>query len=343
MVCEYCFAKQHGFFEDIPKAKTFFNSRRPANYPGIHFPGRWTKYVKFLIKLDARFQYLLKKLDRTGKSEGNNFVVFMRWARTCAEEVIARHDKADESAISTPSREHPTIFDSILEGDLPPAEKSLPNLTDNALLFLGAGAGTTAYGLTMATFLILTHPDVKDRLRQELKSASCFPDPTQIPDWASLEQLPFLTGVVKETLRLDHGVMSRLNRINYKSSMQYRQYTIPAGTPVGMSHCDLHLNPDSFPDPHHFDPDRWVRCSPEEAKRMGSMLNPFSRGSRQCIAVNLAMAELYICLATLFRRFDLELCVDGDERTTADDVMPYYDNFVPVPKNGKTKLFVNVN
>ena len=70
-----------------------------------------------------------------------------------------------------------------------------------------------------------------------------------------------------------------------------------------MSSWILHRREDVFPDPDVFDPTRWIG-PPEKLAEQEHCLVSFSRGSRSCIGQNLAMCEMYVTLATLFRKFD---------------------------------------
>ena len=85
-----------------------------------------------------------------------------------------------------------TLFTACLTSrDLPPEEKSVDRLAQEAFTFMGAGGETTARTLTTATFYTLLHKDsVLPRLKEELKSA--MPDPTIPLDWKTAEQLPWL-------------------------------------------------------------------------------------------------------------------------------------------------------
>lgn len=228
---------------------------------------------------------------------------------------------------------HPTIFQKIVESDLPAEEKDTNALFENAVLFLFAGFETTGYTLTLATYHVLTNSSIKDRLKREVLAA--WPDADEIPPWAYLEKLPLLNAVLKESLRLGSGVLSRLSRVDNHKAIQFEGWTIPPGTPVSMSQPLIHSNPDIFPDPGKFDPDRWLRA--ENPKALEQFLVPFSAGSRGCIGSSLAMAELHIAFATVIRRFDMTVYDTG-----IDDIASYYDEFTPVPKNGKQKLFVEV-
>ena len=88
-----------------------------------------------------------------------------------------------------------------------------------------------------------------------------------------------------------------------------------------MSPHFIHLSPEIFPDPQKFIPERWLPNSQVPGNER--FLAPFSKGSRQCIGLNLANAELHLATATLFRRFDFRLY-----DTTAQDVTITWDAFV---------------
>ena len=71
-----------------------------------------------------------------------------------------------------------------------------------------------------------------------------------------------------------------------------------------------------FPQSQVFNPDRWLNkatANNEGQKPLTRYLVPFSRGTRNCVGQNVAWAELYIGLAHVFRRVDLELYETGKE------------------------------
>ncbi|KAK5675461.1 hypothetical protein LTS10_011903 [Elasticomyces elasticus] len=82
-----------------------------------------------------------------------------------------------------------------------------------------------------------------------------------------------------------------------------------------------HRDPALFPNGDTFDPERWL--GPDTAKLERCLVN-FSKGTRNCLGLNLAKAEIYLTLAAIFRRFELEL-VDTDR----SDVDMAHDFFVP--------------
>lgn len=85
-----------------------------------------------------------------------------------------------------------------------------------------------------------------------------------------------------------------------------QQYPIPGGTLVGLQIYTLHFNPDVYPDPFEFKPERWLDSPTREMQRDWI---PFGLGPRQCIARNLAMQELFLAVRAIAR----ERLLDGAE------------------------------
>lgn len=183
-------------------------------------------------------------------------------------------------------------------------------------------ADTTANALTVMTYHILANPHVLSTLRAELITA--MPDANAPAELHVVEHLPYLTAIITEGLRLSYGVSSRLARISPVEPMKFHDWVIPPGVPVGMTSILMHHNEELFPDSIKFSPERWL--DPVEAKRLDKYLVVFSKGSRQCIGINLAKAEMYLALATIFRRYDMELF-----ETTRRDVDCAHDMFLPMP------------
>jgi cytochrome P450 len=122
--------------------------------------------------------------------------------------------------------------------------------------------------------------------------------------------------------RFSHGVVGRLERISPDKAIQYKDWVIPPGTPVAMTSLLQHRDPLKFPNPMKFDPERWLQQS--DNGRLEKYLVPFSKGTRQCMGINLATAEIYLTLATVFRRYNMELY-----ETTERDAEIVHDFFIP--------------
>ena len=101
-----------------------------------------------------------------------------------------------------------------------------------------------------------------------------------------------------------------------------------------MSTYIQHRNEDLFPDAETFNPDRWLGTHNSELEKY---LVNFSKGTRSCLGINLAKAELFLTLAMIFRRFDLELF-----ETDRSDVDMAHDFFVPYTRQDSNGIRVVV-
>ncbi|KAK7045500.1 hypothetical protein VNI00_007753 [Paramarasmius palmivorus] len=221
--------------------------------------------------------------------------------------------------------EQPTIFNHLIspqhhhrktvESNPPPSRKAL---IEEAMGLIQAGSDTVANTCTVGIFHILDNSSVHKRLFEELQSA--WPDSAVAAKLQTLEKLPYLTAVIKESLRLSTGVVTPLARIVGPSGSVIGGCLVPAGTIVAMSATFLHFDEELFPEPDRFIPERWL-----DNPNNNQYLVPFSRGPRMCLGFNLAWAELYLVFANVIRKLDLT-----PSETTAEDFRTYRELFVPV-------------
>jgi cytochrome P450 len=218
----------------------------------------------------------------------------------------------------------PTIFHELLNSDLPPQEKTLDRLGQEAQLIVGAGLDTTAHALNTTTFHLLDNPEKLYKLRLELKEA--MPDPKSRTSLLVLERLPYLSAVIMEGLRLSYGVSLRSQRIAYEP-MRYGDYIIPPGVPVGMTTPMTHHDESIYPNSNEFIPERWIEGKTPDGRPLEHFFTTFGRGGRQCAGMPLAKAEIYLTLAAVFRRFDIELFNSSrfDVEMKHDLFLPYAD------------------
>lgn len=100
---------------------------------------------------------------------------------------------------------------------------------------------------------------------------------------------------------------------------------IPAGTPMSCISVFKNYDADIFPNPRQFRPERWLQ-SEEVSSYLGKHLVAFEKGTRSCLGYNLGMVELYLTLAHVLTRFDMQLFETG-----ARDVDLERDWFIPQP------------
>ncbi|EEH08381.1 cytochrome P450 [Histoplasma capsulatum G186AR] len=152
-------------------------------------------------------------------------------------------------------------------------------------------AGTDGIAMTMSVLCwnLARLPDKYTRARHELLNN---------PSPLNGQSLPYLTAIVKESLRLSMANPTRLPRIVGAEGLHVPGLpTLPAGTSVGLGAYVLHHDPAVFPQPREFMPERWLACTPEMLRNSV----PFGVGARMCIARNLAVAVLRWTAEALIR------------------------------------------
>ncbi|KAI0024381.1 cytochrome P450 [Xylariomycetidae sp. FL0641] len=215
-----------------------------------------------------------------------------------------------------------TIVHGIVESKLPSSEKAEKRVMQDVSTVTGAGFETTASALRVIIFNVFNDPTILRRLRQELMQCA------GNLELKTLEQLPYLNAILMEGLRLSPAIATRMARISPDADVSYQQWKIPAGTPVGMTLVLMHSDPSLYPDPFRFNPDRWME--PDARKKVDKTFAPFSRGTRVCLGMYLAWAEMYILVAALVQRFDFEY-----HGARTEDFLCNSDNFaIGTPSDG---------
>ncbi|KAH9894544.1 cytochrome P450 [Xylariomycetidae sp. FL2044] len=221
-----------------------------------------------------------------------------------------------EAAVSADDDGPRTLVHEIMHSKLPPADKSFDRVFQEMSSVTGAGYETAAAVIRIAVFHIYSDPIILQKLRAELATA---PD----RDWKTLEQLPYLTAVIMEAMRLAPAIASRSARIAQDRDLVYANWRIPAGTPVGMTIHLLHQNEEEYPEPERFVPDRWM--DPDPWQLGNKTFVPFGKGTRNCVGMYLAWAEIYLPLGNIVQQFEFKF-----PTTRAEDFYVTNDNFIIV-------------
>jgi cytochrome P450 len=262
-----------------------------------------------------------------------------------SQDVAAQAAKAMHSPKPAASQ-YRTIFHEILDSKLPPEEKTIARLGDEAGVAISAGTLTTSWTLSLAVYYLLTTPSVLQKLKVELEAA--IPDASVHPNLTVIENLPYLTACVQEAIRLGYGASGRISNIAPVEVMVLRsggkQWEIPPGTPTSMTIMLLHHDERIFPASKTFRPERWL-----ENPRLDKYLYSFGKGTRQCIGINLAYAELYLTLAKIFRIYGSVDCRRPEDvgvlqlfETEYRDVECVADMFIPKMWKGTKGVRIRV-
>ncbi|MEU1853412.1 cytochrome P450 [Streptomyces sp. NPDC019990] len=161
-----------------------------------------------------------------------------------------------------------------------------------------AGTETTASVLSWTLYELARDPDIEARVLAELDEV-LGERPVALDD---VTRLPYLNRVITETLRLHHPGWLVTRRTTEETRLG--EWTLPAGTELAYCQHALHRDPERFPNPLTFDPDRWNDAAQEPPP--GAFL-PFGDGKHKCMGDRFARTEMVTAIATMLRAVRLEL------------------------------------
>ncbi|UYV82542.1 CYP3A4 [Cordylochernes scorpioides] len=166
------------------------------------------------------------------------------------------------------------------------------------ILFFMAGYETTASTLSHCVYMLALNPECQDRLAAEVDNALSAEDVTL--DYDTVKTLPYLEAVISETLRLlPPGTrMERQAARNYK--LKDTETEIPKDMIVQFPVYAMHRDPEFFPDPEKFDPERFLPENKDNIRPFTYL--PFGAGPRNCIAERFALLEVKLCLAKVIQK-----------------------------------------
>lgn len=173
-------------------------------------------------------------------------------------------------------------------------------LRDEVITLFLAGQETTALTLSWAWSLLARHPEAEQKLWRELDEVL---EGGRAPRAEDFPRLKFTEMVVKESMRLypPAYIVGR----EAVEDCEIGGYKAPAGTQVFMPTWVVHRDARFFDGPDQFRPERWT---PEFAAALPKYAYfPFGGGPRVCIGNSFAMMEIVLVLATIARRFRLEM------------------------------------
>nr|AIM45245.1 flavonoid 3' hydroxylase-like protein [Fagopyrum tataricum] len=173
------------------------------------------------------------------------------------------------------------------------------------LVMYTAGTDTSARIMEWAMSLLLNHPTILRKARAEIDAHV---PTTRLVEDSDLSNLPYLRCIIYETLRL-YPVVSLLIPHFSSSETTIDGYRVPKGTVLVVNAWALHRNPEVWPEPLEFRPERFEGV---EGNRDGFKFMPFGVGRRACPGANLGVKMVALTLATMIQGFEWENVEAGE-------------------------------
>ena len=174
------------------------------------------------------------------------------------------------------------------------------------MTLLMAGHESTAVTLSWVFFLLGRHPEVQQKVRDELDAALA----GRAPSAEDLPKLPYLRAAIDETLRLYPPVWG-MNRRAIEDTV-IDGFRVPKGEHAMLIQWAVHRDPALWDAPDEFRPERFLPPTAEGRSR-GAYF-PFGAGPRSCIGNHFALMEAMLVTATTLQRYEISVAPDHPQK-----------------------------
>ncbi|CAF3830209.1 unnamed protein product [Rotaria sp. Silwood1] len=292
-----------------------------------------SEYVKAVVRITEIIALRMRspwlwprpifKLSALGREHDHLLNIIHKFTRQVVEDRI--------SDFSSTHVRHRMAFLDTLIANMHDEQMSIDDIQEEVDTFMFAGHDTTATALNFALFMIALHQDIQQRLFEEMQKI--FENDNERPcTFDDVKQMDYLECVIKETLRLSPSVPIIGREI--QETFQYNGKTFVKGTSTLIFIYEIHRDPQHFPEPDKFDPDRFL---PELVQQQHPYAYiPFSAGSRNCIGQRFALLEEKVFLSTIIRRFYLTTSQSYEDFVPTEQIILRSDNVLKVKLISRT-------
>ncbi|NXW20778.1 CP4V2 protein, partial [Circaetus pectoralis] len=266
---------------------------------------------------------LVYMLFKEGREHERNLKVLHNFTDTVIAEKAAELENTKQTKCDTDgnyeesgSKKRKAFLDMLLSATDDEGNKlSYRDIREEVDTFMFEGHDTTAAAMNWALYLLGHNPEAQKKVHRELDEV--FGNTERPVTMDDLKKLRYLECVVKEALRLFPSVPLFARAL--REDCCIKGYQVPKGTNVLVITYALHRDPESFPDPEEFRPERFF---PENCKgRHPYAYVPFSAGPRNCIGQRFAQMEEKALLALILRRFWVDSCQKPEELGTTGELI----------------------
>lgn len=262
----------------------------------------------FIVRPWLRYFGVFYQFTSYGKEEGRHLNVLHNFTKTIIKEKMEiSEDHSSESSGKEKDdiyfgkkRRRMAMLDILLEAHRNGNQIDFNGICEEVDTFTFEGHDTISTALSFCAMNIANHPELQNQIVEEINSVLEGED--RHPTYEDLQKMDLLERCIKESLRLYPSVHLISRKVDEDTKLN-SGCVVAKGAMVVISIQFVHRNPEIYPDPEKFDPDRFL---PENCLRRHPFAYlPFSAGPRNCIGQRFAMMELKAVLSGIIRRFQL--------------------------------------
>nr|VWO96614.1 N/A [Ganoderma boninense] len=188
-----------------------------------------------------------------------------------------------------------------------------------------AGVGTTLITIENFFLAMLHHRDVYLKFRDELDLVV---GPNRLPEYSDMESLPYLMAALKEVTRWRPVAPTGFPHAVTQDDV-YQGHFIPKGATVYGNIHAISRDPEMFPEPDVFRPERFLDA---KNPKLASFTIPFGFGRRICPGMHVASQSIYIVVARMLWAFDIAPMQDEHGNPILPSTAAYTTRLVSGPE-----------
>ncbi|XP_053272782.1 cytochrome P450 3A56 [Pleuronectes platessa] len=247
------------------------------------------------------FPFLVPLLELFGLSIFNK--TSSSYLRAAVEKIRAERDGQDSRDILQQMIDSQTVSESRREKQ----NKGLNDheISSQGILFLNAGLETSNSALSFLAYNLAQNPEAMKHLQKEIDET--FPNKGQV-QYEALMQMEYLECVINESLRL-YPPGARLER-EAKETIKINGIIIPKGMLVTIPVYALHRDPELWPEPEEFKPDRFSKENKQNINPYAFL--PFGLGPRNCVGMRFAKIIVKLALVEILQNYSFSVCEETE-------------------------------
>ncbi|ALC40959.1 maker27 [Drosophila busckii] len=233
-----------------------------------------------------------------------SFPKFAKWLKlkTVRDDVSAFFRRVVRETLDYRDRNHvqrKDFFNLLMELRKDPnGGLSFNQIAAQAFVFFLGGFETSSSTMGFALHLLALHPEIQERGREEVQQV--LSKHKQL-NYEALKELKYIKQIMYETLR-KYSIASILLRKTLEDyPVPGTSYVLEAGTPIVIPVDAIHHDPDVYPEPDKFDPERFTPEAMEQ--RHAAAFLGFGAGPRNCIGLRFGEMQTLVGLAMLLKNF----------------------------------------
>ncbi|XP_057606339.1 cytochrome P450 3A12-like isoform X1 [Hippopotamus amphibius kiboko] len=176
-----------------------------------------------------------------------------------------------------------------------------PEMVAQSIIFIFGGYEPTTEALSFLFYKLATHPDVQRKLQKEIDETLPNKAP---PTYDALAQMQYLDVVLNEALRL-FPITARLERV-CKRDVKIHRVFIPKGTVMMVPVFTIHRDPELWPEPEEFCPERFSKKNKDSINPYTYL--PFGTGPRNCLGMRFAIMNMKLAVVRVLQNFSFKPC-----------------------------------